>query len=191
MATLRNVFALLVLLCGAGAAAADEAAWKALAEPGSFAMMRHALAPGTGDPDSFHLGDCTTQRNLSDAGRAQARRVGAEIRRRGLTFDRVLSSQWCRCRETAELLGLGPVEDFAALNSLYHDPAQDSARTEAVRRRMMAEAGTARYFLVTHQFNIRELTGDATRSGEIVVLRLDPAGKPVLLGSIAIPAHQE
>lgn len=84
---------------------------------GYVVMMRHALAPGTGDPPNFRLEDCSTQRNLSAQGRAQARRIGEAFRRRGIKVARVLSSQWCRCLETARLMNLGAVEPFAPLNS--------------------------------------------------------------------------
>ena len=83
--------------------------WAALDRPGAFAIMRHALAPGTGDPAGFTLEDCSTQRNLDDRGRAQALAIGAAFRARGVQFDAVLSSQWCRCQETASLLELGEV----------------------------------------------------------------------------------
>ena len=71
-----------------------------------FAIMRHAHAPGTGDPTRFALDDCTTQRNLGVRGREQAREIGAAIRAAGVTVDRILTSQWCRCRDTARLLDL-------------------------------------------------------------------------------------
>ena len=77
--------------------------WDALREPGAVAIMRHALAPGGGDPAGFDVTDCATQRNLDDRGRDQARAIGAALRERGFTFGRVLTSQWCRCRDTATL----------------------------------------------------------------------------------------
>jgi len=79
---------------------------------GYVAVMRHAIAPGTGDPSNFRLGDCQTQRNLSETGRQQARRLGQLLRDRQVPVTRVLSSQWCRCLETAKLLDLGQVEPF-------------------------------------------------------------------------------
>src|SRR3546814_12946349 len=97
--------AALVLLCSvgrpAGAAETEEALWAALKQGGHVAIMRHATAPGFGDPEGFRLNDCSTQRNLSDAGRAQARRIGDAIRAHGVTIGRVLSSRWCRCLEPA------------------------------------------------------------------------------------------
>ncbi|HIK16487.1 MAG TPA: histidine phosphatase family protein [Leptolyngbyaceae cyanobacterium M33_DOE_097] len=85
---------------------------------GYVAVMRHAIAPGTGDPGNFRLGDCQTQRNLSETGRQQARRLGQLLRDRQVPVTRVLSSQWCRCLETARLLDLGQVEPFPILTAI-------------------------------------------------------------------------
>jgi len=145
--------------------------------------MRHALAPGTGDPADLRLGDCTTQRNLDDRGRAQARAIGDAFRARGIVFDTVLTSQWCRTRETAELLDLGPVVEAAALNSFFRDGSTRAAQTEATRALIAATDG--RSLLVTHQVNISALTGESTRSGEVLVVRLTEAGAD-LLGRIRI-----
>ncbi len=92
-----------------GALPADpsEELRQAFEAPGTVAIMRHAIAPGTGDPSGFDIGDCSTQRNLDDRGRKQARKVGQAFRAAGIAVDRVLTSQWCRCRETARLLELG------------------------------------------------------------------------------------
>ena len=86
---------------------------------GHILMVRHALAPGTGDPPNFKIGDCSTQRNLDEAGRDQARNIGDWLRTNGVSSARVYSSQWCRCIETAKLMELGPVEELPALNSFY------------------------------------------------------------------------
>lgn len=82
-------------------------------------MIRHALAPGTGDPANFKIGDCSTQRNLDVRGREQARDIGNWLRSNGITSARMYSSQWCRCLETAGLIDLGPVEELPALNSFF------------------------------------------------------------------------
>ena len=145
----------------------------ALSEPGVVAIMRHALAPGGGDPSNFTLGDCATQRNLSDQGRDQARRIGAAMRAAGVTFDRVLTSQWCRCRETAELLGLGPVEDMPALNSFFEDRAKGPGQTAELRAYLDGLAPNETVMLVTHQVNITGLTGTWVDSGEVFLLDLN------------------
>ncbi|MEO7855196.1 MAG: histidine phosphatase family protein, partial [Rubrivivax sp.] len=97
-----------VLLPGAAAAAADG--W-ALVQPGTVVVFRHANAPGIGDPAAFKLGDCSTQRNLDDDGRAQAVRIGEQFRQRDIAVGAVFSSQWCRTRETAALAFPGQVRD--------------------------------------------------------------------------------
>ena len=159
-----------------GLALADD--WEALDQPGAIAIMRHALAPGGGDPAGFDVTDCATQRNLDDRGRAQARAIGAALRDRGIRFDRVLTSQWCRCRETAELLNLGPVTEEPALNSFFGNRSRGPAQTEATRA-LLAEGGD-RLMLVTHQVNITALTGVFPASGEVVIFRDTDAGIEVL-----------
>ena len=170
-------------------ACANEAGWEALAAPDTHAIMRHALAPGTGDPAGFTLGDCSTQRNLDDRGRAQARRIGEAIRGAGVTVGRVLSSQWCRSSETAELLGLGPVEDLPALNSFFDDRSQRGPQTEALRAFLADIAADETLMLVTHQVNISALTGRGTSSGEVVVFRYGEDGTVEVKARIRTPAR--
>ncbi|PJK28378.1 histidine phosphatase family protein [Minwuia thermotolerans] len=178
----------LALFAVAGAAGgqlrADEAAWAALAKPGAIAIMRHTIAPGYGDPADFEIGDCATQRNLDAEGRDQARAIGAAVRDRGIEFARVLTSQWCRCRDTARLLGLGEPEDFPALNSFFRDRSTRSARTAEVRDLLHAHDGGERLMLVTHQVNISALTGRGVASGELLVLDVAEDGSVRVAGSI-------
>ncbi len=171
----------LLLLFLPGLATAND--WDAFSEPGAIAIMRHALAPGTGDPANLTIGDCSTQRNLDERGRDQARAIGAALRERGITFDAVLSSQWCRTRETAELLGLGSVTLAPPLNSFFRDFSTRDQQTAATRD-LIAETD-GRLMLVTHQVNISALTGQSTRSGEVLIIRETAAGVEVL-GSILI-----
>lgn len=86
---------------------------------GKVIIVRHAIAPGTGDPSNFEVDDCSTQRNLDTSGRNQALAMGDWLRSQGVDSARVYSSQWCRCKDTAELLKLGPVKELPALNSFY------------------------------------------------------------------------
>ena len=164
-----------------GLVAAND--WDALDQPGAFAIMRHALAPGTGDPAGFDIDDCSTQRTLSDQGRDQARVVGAAFAERGIAFGAVLTSEWCRCSETAELLALGPVEAAPALNSFFGDYDQRASRTEAALA--LLRDRDDRLFVVTHQVNISALAGQGTRSGEVLVVRAGADGLEVL-GSIYV-----
>ncbi len=150
---------------------AQEAVWQRLREGGHAILIRHALAPGAGDPPGFVLGDCSTQRNLSEEGRAQARRIGAAIRNAGVKVDRVLSSRWCRASETAALLGLGPAEPFAPLDSFFADSTQGAQRT-AETRALLKTLGARTVVLVTHQVNITALTGIYPASGEMIVVKI-------------------
>lgn len=172
---------LLLLLCLAPPAFAND--WDALAQPGAHAIMRHALAPGTGDPAHFDVNDCATQRNLDARGRAQAEQIGSALRARGARFERLLSSAWCRSFETAELLDLGAPERLPALNSFFQDRSSAAAQTEALREVIRAADGPL--MMVTHQVNITALTGEFVRSGEIFVIREGDDGIEVL-GSILI-----
>ncbi|MBE9032866.1 histidine phosphatase family protein [filamentous cyanobacterium LEGE 11480] len=150
-----------------------------------FILMRHALAPGMGDPDNFRLGDCATQRNLSAAGRAQARRTGAALQRRGVALRRVQSSQWCRCMETAALMAVGPVKPFAAINSFFQDRSTEAVQTKAVQQFMLdnsAKPGVS--LMVTHFVNIAALTGSGVASGELVVMRVGEGKRLEVVGTI-------
>ena len=165
------------------AAGADD--WGALDSPRAIALMRHALAPGTGDPHNFQLGDCTTQRNLDRQGRDQARKVGERLRARGVTFDAVWTSQWCRCRETAALLNMGASEEVPALNSFFTDWSLRGPQTAEMISRI---AGTQdkRLLLVSHQVNINALTGVAPRSGEIIVVEMRDGERLEVTGRIMV-----
>ena len=156
-----------------------------LNEGGYALMLRHATAPGVGDPDNFRLGDCASQRNLSDEGRAEARRLGERLRAKGIASAEVYSSQWCRCLETAELLDLGPVEQLPALNSFFSRPAERAPNLDALRRFLADLPGDGPpVILVTHQVTISAITGRDTVSGEAVVLAVDGTGRPPVAGTI-------
>jgi phosphohistidine phosphatase SixA len=171
---------LLGMVRGAAADLPEAAVWEALRGGGHVIVMRHALAPGTGDPAEFQVDDCATQRNLSEAGREQARRIGERLRAHGIDAARVYSSQWCRCLDTARLLRLGEVVPLPALNSFFRDRSTAAAQTAAVRAFLGAEAGEGLLVLVTHQVNITALTGVYPASGEMVVLRSQGDGLTVV-----------
>ncbi len=164
--------------------AGEAAAWKGLRSGGHVALIRHALAPGTGDPAAFTLDDCSTQRNLSDAGRAQAARIGARFRKEDIETARVFSSQWCRCLETAKLLALGPVEELPILNSFYERRENQTPQTRALEDWLAEQDLGEPVVLVTHQVNITALTGVFPTSGEMVVIRRTEDGGIVVVGTI-------
>lgn len=170
---------------------AAGAAWAALRAGGHVALVRHASAPGTGDPENFRLDDCATQRNLSAAGRDEARAIGEAIRERGVRVDAVHSSQWCRCLETARQLDLGPVTAMAALNSFFNRRQREQPQLAALRawltQAQAAPSGGAAV-LVTHQVVITALSGVFPRSGEIVVGAAQADGGFRLVGRIPPPS---
>ena len=168
--------ALLAALVPASAPTAADTRLARLPEPGVVAIMRHALAPGFSDSASFDLDDCATQRNLDARGRAQAREIGAAIRAAGVSVDRVLTSQWCRCRDTARLLGLGPVEELPALNSFFRDRSRAGAQTAELRKFLLGLPRGETVVLVTHYVNIQALTGRGTASGEVLLLEIGRDG---------------
>ena len=152
--------------------------------PGHFGLMRHSTAPGSDDPPNFRLGDCATQRNLSDGGRAQAKTIGAKLRTAGVTNARLVSSQWCRTLETARLLNLGNVEELPALNSLVSYPGESTARTEAARRWILEQDLSRPTILVTHQVNISALVAASPNEGDIVVVERTSRGDLRVIGTI-------
>ena len=130
-------------------------------------FMRHALAPGFGDPANFALENCATQRNLDSVGSKQAMEIGAEIRRSATNFTEVLSSEWCRCQETAELLGLEPWAPFSGLNSFFQDFADKDIVLETLEQQLrQLEPGLN--LMVTHQVVITSVTGQSVGSGELI-----------------------
>jgi phosphohistidine phosphatase SixA len=163
------VGALTAMLLHPSSHATDEQIWKALRTGGHAVLIRHALAPGVGDPPGFKLGNCATQRNLSDEGRAQARAIGAAFRNAGIRVDAVLSSRWCRSYDTATLMDLGTVEPLEALDSFFRDPAKREPSTTALGA-YLAELGNRTVLMVTHQVNITALTGVYPDSSEAVVV---------------------
>ncbi len=147
--------------------------------------MRHATTePGVGDPPGFRLDDCATQRNLSEAGREDARRISAAFRARGVPIGRVLSSRWCRCLETARL-AFGTVEPWPPLDSFFDDRSREPQQTQAVRRRVGEHPASGNLVLVTHQVNIRALTGLDAASGEMIILTPRGGGNFQVAGRLA------
>jgi phosphohistidine phosphatase SixA len=164
--------------------AANES-WAMLARGGYAIVLRHAVTvPGVGDPPGFILDDCTTQRNLSTEGRAQAQRWRASIEQHKIPIGEVFSSEWCRCLDTAQLAfgNVAPVTKWAALNSFFESAQNQPAQTASVKKRLPAllegnKKRSKNVVLVTHQVNITALTGIAPQSGEAVVIEIDKQRK--------------
>ena len=174
----RMRFVILTLLLGFGStvdvACADDAAnaWKALRAGSHVALMRHADAPGgVGDPPGFRVDDCATQRNLSEKGRADAAKIGARLKREGIAFEKILSSPWCRCIDTAKLMNLGTVETEATFGNVVVLRDQRDALAAGARALIAKWNGPSNLLVVTHGANIAALTTISPASGEIVVVR--------------------
>jgi phosphohistidine phosphatase SixA len=172
----RTLCALAIVLTVVGSNAKASTADRrellaALKSGGHILLMRHAQTePGVGDPPNFKLDDCATQRNLSAEGRAQAKRMGDALRDANVSFSKTFTSQWCRCRDTAELLS-NSVEPLTALNSFFNDRKDEPRQTAAVRTKAKSLGRGESWLMVTHQVNITALTGVASAMGEGVVVR--------------------
>lgn len=177
---------LLGLCMGATPAmAADEAElWQAARDGRAVIFMRHALAPGTGDPDGFDINACATQRTLSDRGRNEARALGDRLRANGLGQAFVLSSAWCRCWETAELMDVGEVRNLQPLNSVYRWPERREPQTESLRSWLVDWPGEQPLIMVSHRTNVRALTGRNISTGEMVFMTIGPDGEITVLGTL-------
>lgn len=168
-------------------AAASGLTWSDLRnETGVVVLMRHALAPGGGDPPSFQLGRCETQRNLSSQGRQQAQDIGARVRASGVEIAGVLSSPWCRSADTARLLGLGPVRKRAYLGSTFTaSRSVVEVRKERLRRLIASHRGKSGVLVVVaHYANISDLTGLSTTSGEGIAVRVNGNDALEILGRL-------
>ena len=158
--------------------------WRALKTGAAIALMRHALAPGTGDPPNFVIDDCRTQRNLSNNGRKQATAIGNRFRSHGIRNAEVFTSEWCRCRETAKLLKFSKIRPLKMLNSFFQQFERAESQTEELKSWLIAHQSNKPTILVTHQVNITALTGIFPRSGEIIVVRRRADGRFAVLGSL-------
>jgi broad specificity phosphatase PhoE len=182
---LRLCIAVLLAACTASQALADDGAWATLRDRIAVLIIRHAQTePGIGDPPGFRLDDCGTQRNLSEAGRAQAAAIGRQLTDRGVKVSRVESSRWCRCIDTARLAFPGlEVRPVDALNSFFGERNAEPSQTDALRSRISQWRGPGVLVLVTHQVNISALTGRFVGPGEGLVLQPEAAG-PRVAGAV-------
>jgi broad specificity phosphatase PhoE len=134
-------------------------------------LIRHAITtPGVGDPPGFKLEDCETQRNLTDEGRAHARRVGEAFRARGIPVAQVLSSPWCRCMETARLAFGTPGEVSTALGNLFGRPEAREPQARQLRPMLGAPRTGGNVVMVTHGSTIQAVTGINPATAEMVIV---------------------
>lgn len=153
---------------------------------GYVVLLRHAqTVPGTGDPPGFRLDDCATQRNLSQEGREQAARIGKAFRDRNIPVRQVLSSQYCRCLDTARLLALGAVKPSPMLNSTFEDRTTATQQNEEVRQQIFNHRNyPGVVIMVSHFANIGEISDISPQSGGAVVVRANGQGELEVVGQI-------
>jgi phosphohistidine phosphatase SixA len=175
----------LIFLIVAGAPADQTGVIDRLKSGGHILMIRHAMAPGSGDPPNFKIGNCSTQRNLDESGRTQARSIGKWLRSSGIKSARIYSSQWCRCLETARLIDLGPVKELVALNSFYEKIEDREPNLEALNQFISQQSVDGELIvLVTHFVTISAIAGTGVSSGEGVLLELQEDMPYTVVGRI-------
>ena len=181
---LAALLALALLPIGA---ASEPAAWAALRRDGAIALVRHADAPGIGDPAGWKIGDCPTQRNLSDAGRAQARALGERLKAERIPIARVLASPWCRTVETATLLGAGPVHAEPTFSNAFVLRERRAELAAGARALIGRWRGPGTLLVVTHGENIAGLVGRAPSTAELVAVAARADGGVQELGAVLTP----
>ena len=145
-------------------------------------LMRHADAPRYGDPKNYQISQCSTQRNLGDLGRKQAKAIGDWLSKQGIQQAKVYSSPWCRCVDTATLLNKGEVKKELALGSFFDDMSQAKKQTEELTKFIAVErkqSPNIPIIMVTHHVNIQSYVGEVVNSGDMVLVKVDSAGKPL------------
>ncbi len=185
----RTITSLAVLVGSWSSATAQDDRWALLRQPGHVVFMRHSDAPGSGgygDPLGFRLEECATQRNLSEEGRAHARRTGETFTKHGIAFDRVLASPWCRCKETALLATGREAEPFAPLSNLVGRHEYRESQVKDLKAYLAGLDGNTRVLLVTHGIVINALAGVSLDSGEMVIVKRGREGEPVIIGRLKV-----
>jgi phosphohistidine phosphatase SixA len=168
---LRFVIALLLAIATAPAAQATEAGWALLREGGHVVLLRHAMTGGGAEPANFDIEKCATQRNLSERGKQQARKIGALFAARAAPVERILSSRWCRCLDTARVAFEAEPEVFEALDPPKADEAEKAAQMKAITDAVAGFAGSDNLVMVTHADVVQALTGVMPREGEAVIVQ--------------------
>ncbi|MDB3869783.1 histidine phosphatase family protein [Candidatus Thioglobus sp.] len=154
----------------------DSNFWNAFKSDNHFVMLRHAIAPGIGDPSNFELDNCKTQRNLSIEGHDQAKSIGELFRTNNIENVHVFSSQWCRCLETAQFLDLGYVQPLPLLNSFFQKFEREDSQTDKLKQWLTKQDLSKPMVLVTHQVNISAISKVYPSSGELILLHLSKNG---------------
>ena len=150
---------------------ANDNNWKPAVDGDKIIMIRHALAPGMGDPNEFKINDCSTQRNLNEKGISQSKKIGKLFKEKKIKVDQVLSSQWCRCKDTARY-AFKNFKEFSPLNSTFSAPFDKNEKKQIKELKNFVQKWDGRggnLILVTHYVIILAMTGEASSSGELVI----------------------
>lgn len=163
---------------------ATDAGWAALRNGGHIVLLRHSMISGSAEPSNFDIGQCNTQRSLSERGKQQARKIGALFGARAAPIERVQSSRYCPCLDTARIAFRTEAEPFPALDPMSEDETEKAKQKAAIMDEIKAYSGSDLLILVTHLENIQEITGVSPREGEAVIV--EPHGDGVrILGRVA------
>ena len=176
----RAMAMLIITLCLSTAALANLAS--PMTDGQHILFMRHADAPGFSDPSGYRLDQCSTQRNLGEFGKKQAERTGQWLSQQGIESAKVFSSPWCRCVDTATLLNKGPVVIDKSLGSFFENMGQSNQQTEALRQlvqKSLKQFPKTPIIMVSHHVNIEAFTGVVLGSGDMVLVKIGPSGKPI------------
>jgi len=184
MTYLKNkiIFKLLLLVFLTAILPAQAALLDLLQDGQHVLLMRHADAPGYGDPAGYQLGQCPTQRNLGEAGKRQAKLIGDWLVQQGVKEPKLFSSPWCRCLDTASLMNLGSTAIEPILGSFFDDMSLEMQQTKQLAmfvKKALLEFPKKPIILVTHHVNIQGFTGKVVDVGDMVLVRVDMNGRYV------------
>lgn len=177
---LSTLFTLITLFSASSLTQAQTPFARAMQDGQHVLLMRHADAPGYGDPQGYQLNQCSSQRNLGERGKKQAQAIGDWIAKQGIQQAKVYSSPWCRCFDTATLLNKGPVTKEAALGSFFDNMSQAQKQTQELMNLIQLERKqhpATPIIMVTHHVNIESFTGKVLGSGDMILVKVDSSGR--------------
>jgi phosphohistidine phosphatase SixA len=179
----RIIATLLVLFCGLCTSYETKASLSGDLQDGQHVLlMRHAEAPGYGDPVGYIIGKCSTQRNLDENGKKQSKAIGVWLSQQGIQTAEIFSSPWCRCLDTANLLNKGPVKIAPALASFFDNMRLEKKQTKELEvfiKNELAKQSRAPIILVTHHVNIQAFTGEVVSVGDMALVKVNKSGEYV------------
>jgi len=179
----QKIFTLIISICGLLIGQQSEAAIADDLKDGQHVLLiRHADAPGYGDPAGYVISQCSTQRNLGDYGKKQAKAIGSWLNKQGIDKAQMISSPWCRCSDTARLMDLGPVKIEPSLGSFFDDMSLEKKQTKELEQLIKSELDKQTkvpVILVTHHVNIRAYMGKNVSQGDMVLVKVNKNGEYV------------